>query len=265
MAEQKQEDTALAIRQAMAVSEHGIELRTLEDAWRFAQMVASSGMAPKSLNTADKVLVAVQTGMEAGLTPMQAVRSVYVVNGVGAWMGEAAVALIRASGKCEWWAGAEIQGEDDARVAIIRSKRTDDRTVYETKFSVQDAKDAKLWEKSGPWTEYPERMLKWRAVGFHAKDHYSDVLRGLAIAEEVMDHPARDERRIVDVTPPPAKPDPLLEDAPGDAAPEEPMAPGEMVDGDAPPEVDPETGEVIPDHVGQHQDESPEGGQGELL
>src|SRR5206468_516947 len=55
-----------------------------------------------------------------------------------------------------------------------------------------DAKKAKLWNKVGPWTEYPQRMLQMRARGFGARDGYPDVLRGLISAEEAADIPFED-------------------------------------------------------------------------
>jgi hypothetical protein len=59
---------------------------------------------------------------------------------------------------------------------------------------VADAKAAKLWGKSGPWTDYPRRMLKFRARGFVLRDVFGDVLKGLRTAEEVRDYP--EERNI---------------------------------------------------------------------
>ncbi len=56
-------------------------------------------------------------------------------------------------------------------------------------FSVEDAKRARLWGKSGPWTDYPDRMLWWRAVGFLVMDHFSEYTMGLRMEYEVRDMP----------------------------------------------------------------------------
>jgi hypothetical protein len=58
------------------------------------------------------------------------------------------------------------------------------------RFSVADAKRAGLWGKSGPWTQYPRRMLQLRARGFALRDAFPDVLKGLVTAEEAQDYPA---------------------------------------------------------------------------
>src|SRR5690606_39168844 len=42
----------------------------------------------------------------------------------------------------------------------------------------------------GPWTQYPKRMRQMRARAFALRDVFPDVLRGMPIAEAVMDTPA---------------------------------------------------------------------------
>ena len=49
----------------------GLVLSGLEDMWRFAGYVASSGFAPKGMEKRESILIAVQMGMELGLAPMQ--------------------------------------------------------------------------------------------------------------------------------------------------------------------------------------------------
>jgi hypothetical protein len=67
-------------------------------------------------------------------------------------------------------------------------------------FSRADAENAKLWGKPGPWSQYPKKMLEWRAFGFAARKAYADRLRGIILAEEAQDIPV--ER---DITPAPAQ------------------------------------------------------------
>ena len=105
----------------------------------------------------------------------------------------------------EWF-----EGNGDTRKAFCTVKRKGDPEVKSGEFSVADAKKAGLWGKTGPWTQYSDRMLKMRARGFALRDGFSDVLRGLGIAEEVQDYQA-----IKDVTPPkpPTPPEPPADDA----------------------------------------------------
>jgi hypothetical protein len=62
---------------------------------------------------------------------------------------------------------------------------------------MSDAKRAKLVGKPGPWSEYPTRMLRFRARGYVLRDLCGDVLKGLRTVEEARDIPAEP----VNVTP----------------------------------------------------------------
>jgi hypothetical protein len=175
----------------------GVQLRNLKELAEFSRMAFQSGLAPSAFKTPQAVAVAIQTGMEHGLTPLAALKAVYVVNGLPAWRGESALGLVRASGLMavgSYRAWIEAQGDD--MVACCQSQRVGESSVTTT-FSVKDAKVAGLWGKRGskgqdtPWITYPKRMLLWRAIAFHLKDVYPDVLGGAPIAEEAIDIEAR--------------------------------------------------------------------------
>lgn len=201
-------------RAAIEVSDRGVILRSFEELQRFAKMILEAGAAPKGIDTLGKVCVAVQMGMERGLAPLGGLRAVFFVNGLPSWRGEAAVALVRQSPLCLYYS-AWVEGDGDARQGVCVSHRKGDERAVRTEFSVKDAKKAGLWQKGGPWQEYPDRQLKWRAIGFNLRDQFPDVLGGYPISEEVIDYPAEAFARppATDrpaLAPPPATPDPLL-------------------------------------------------------
>lgn len=167
----------------------GVQLTSLEDAFRFARAIVASGFAPKGMDKPESVLVALQWGAELGLTPMAALSNIAVVNGRPSLFGDAALALIRASGQLEQYSETEVgkRGQDDYGWKISAKRKNFDGQS-ET-FTVADAKQAKLWGKAGPWTDYPHRMLKFRARGFLLRDMFGDVLKGLKTAEEIRDEP----------------------------------------------------------------------------
>ena len=70
-----------------------------------------------------------------------------------------------------------------------------------TTFSEQDAKVAGLWGKSGPWKQYPKRMLQMRARGFNLRDNFADILGGLITAEEARDMPEAEWSEVKDDKP----------------------------------------------------------------
>jgi hypothetical protein len=158
----------------------------------FAAMAARSGLVPKDYaGKAEAIMIAVQLGSELGLSPMQSLQSVAVINGrPGVW-GDGLLGLCRASPLCEDII-ERIDGEEDNRVAVCIAKRRGASPV-EGRFSVADAKRAGLWGKA-IWAAYPERMLRNRARGFALRDAFPDVLRGLRTGEELIDTPPDDWR-----------------------------------------------------------------------
>lgn len=157
-----------------------------ESAYRLANAVCQAGMAPKGLDTPEKALVAILHGLEIGLTPMAALQRIAVVNGRPTIWGDGAIGLVRGSGACEY-VRERIDGDGDKMVAICEAKRKGEPEPIIGRFSVQDAKTASLWNKSGPWQQYPRRMLQMRARAFALRDGFADVLGGLYLREEIED------------------------------------------------------------------------------
>lgn len=165
-----------------------MQLARLSDALEFADIVCKSGLAPKGLNK-EGVVIAMQMGYEVGLSPLQAIQNIASINGRPAIWGDAQLALVRASGLLES-IREEAIGEPgtDGRGYRVTVKRAGQPEASD-EFTVADAKRAALWGKAGPWTQYPQRMLRFRARGFILRDQFGDVLKGLRSAEEVMDEP----------------------------------------------------------------------------
>ena len=167
----------------------GLALASMDDAYRFAKMVASSEFAPKDFRgKPESCLLAIQAGSEVGLSPMQSLQSIAVINGRPSIWGDAAMALVQASPVCEY-VREYVEGDGDAMVAVCEAKRRGYPAPTVVRFSVADAKKASLWGKSGPWQQYPTRMLALRARGFALRNAFADALRGLITAEEAQDYP----------------------------------------------------------------------------
>lgn len=178
-------NTQTESKQLVPFGKQGVLLSSLEDAFRFAKAVSVSGFAPKGIDTPESILIAVQFGAELGLTPMSALQSLAIINGRPSLYGDAALALVRASGELESYTQS-TSGEGESLKATVRIKRKGESEIV-SEFSVADAKKAQLWGKAGPWTQYPARMLMFRARGFALRDAFGDVLRGLATVEENQD------------------------------------------------------------------------------
>jgi hypothetical protein len=170
--------------------------QTMEDAYRLGKAIVMSGTNPKGMDTPEKCMIAIMRGLEVGLSPMQAIDKIAIVNGRPVIWGDGALGLVRGSGLCEFVRETNA-GSGDARAAKCEVKRKGEPEPITRIFSVADAKKAGLWDKQGPWKQFPDRMLQMRARAFALRDGFADVLGGLYLREE-MD----DQTPMRDVTPP---------------------------------------------------------------
>ena len=173
--------------------------QTFDQALTFSKYLADSDLVPKDFKgRPGNCLVAIQWGAELGLKPLQAMQNLAVINGRPALWGDAVIALVRSSPLCEY-----VVETDDGGTATCKVKRRNEPEQVRT-FSMDDAKAAGLAGKQGPWAQYPKRMRQMRARAFALRDVFPDVLRGLPVAEEVMDTPTEKHMGQAEVVPPDA-------------------------------------------------------------
>lgn len=175
-----------------------IRPQSLSEVMEYAKMISKSEMMPKDYrNKPENIVVAIQWGYEVGLNPIQAMRNISIINGRPSIWGDAAIALVRASGLLEYCNESIENG-----VAICAVKRKGEPEQVRT-FSELEAKRAGLLNKQGPWSQYPQRMLQMRARGFALRDVFADVLNGVITAEEAQDTHADTERITIATEPAP--------------------------------------------------------------
>lgn len=158
--------------------------QTLDEAFRLANAMAASGLAPKGMDKPEQCLVAIMAGAELGFAPFQATQSFAVVNNRPSIWGDAIPALLWSRGfDLEEW----FDDDDSPTKAFCKITRPSGKEVVRT-YSLKDAKDAALIGKAGPWQTARKRMLQMRARAFAARDGAADVLRGMPVYEEIRDH-----------------------------------------------------------------------------
>jgi hypothetical protein len=180
-----------------------MELRDFGELERWAERASRSSMVPPSYKgKVDDIILAVQMGSELGFRPMQSLQNIAVINGKPSVFGDAMLALCMTHPLYRS-VQESIEGEGDSRAALCVVNRQGDAPKT-MRFSVADAKRAGLWDKAGPWKNYPDRMLQMRARGFALRDAFPDKLRGLISAEEAEDYSLA--AAGISAAPPPAPP-----------------------------------------------------------
>ena len=165
--------------------------------WELAQAIVSARMAPNGMESAQKVMIAMEAGVELGIPAMASIQSIAIIKGRPCLWGDALIGVVRSSPLClyvkEW-----IEGDGEKMIAYCETHRRNEKDPVCRSFSVFDAQRAGLWktkECDSPWWKYPKRMLQMRARAWCLRDVYADILKGVQIREEVEDY-ARDAQEV---------------------------------------------------------------------
>lgn len=158
--------------------------QSFSEMMQFAEMISKSSMCPKALKgDPGSILVCIQAGMEVSIAPFASLNAFAIINGKPSLYGDALLAVCQGSGAMESFSESF---DENNMIATCEVKRRGYPLSVET-FSMADAKKAGLWGKSGPWSQYPKRMLTMRARGFNLRNNFADKLAGVCSAEEQRD------------------------------------------------------------------------------
>lgn len=150
--------------------------------WNTLNIIATTlkngGVLPKGIDTVQKMVVVLQAGREIGLQPIEALNSLYFVNGKVAMYGEAVPMQIMRAGHTIKWGKCD---KNEATVTIIRGDNGNEMTQT---FTMAEARE-RGYTNNPIYQKYPENMLKWRVLGMVAKFIAPDALRGIGIKEDM--------------------------------------------------------------------------------
>lgn len=168
--------------------EKSIAVRNIDDVERLARIAITSGYT--ACRKPEEAAMLILTGVELGLSPMLALRGIYVVSGKPVLSADLMVAVVRRSGQCESWRVVESTTD---RCTITTRRRGEAHDATRT-WTMVDAKRAGVTGKS-VWTQYPAAMLRHRCAADLAREVYPDVLMGLYDPEEMGAEPEVEAER----------------------------------------------------------------------
>ena len=161
--------------------------QSLDTYMQLADKLSKAELVPQQYRgKPNNILVAIQWGMELGLTPMRALQSIAIINGKASIYGDELLGLVKSHPA---FRGCEEKVKDSVATCTIKRDVAGEIEVTERTFSKDDAVKSKLWGKAGPWQQYPDRMLQMRARGFAIRDAFPDAIKGIITYEELRDYP----------------------------------------------------------------------------
>lgn len=156
--------------------------------WNAMKEMASefhkAGALPPHWNSAARIVMGLQAGAEMGIPPMQALNTLYIVNGKVAMEGKAMLKKILQSGiKVKW----PESTDKTCTVKLIRKDADGEVDEYEETFTMEEATKANLMNKDN-WKKYPKDMLRWKALSRASRFFCPDVTEGVYTIEEMVDN-----------------------------------------------------------------------------
>jgi hypothetical protein len=167
---------------AIVRHENGASLGALE--WQAmndqARTLVQSGFLPKAINTPEKAVAVMMTGRELGLGPMQALRSITIIEGKPALSAELIAGLVYRRVP-----GAVLRVvESEASHCIVEAARPGGAKPTRICWTMEDAKAAGLTMKDN-WKKYPRAMLRCRAITEAARAVFPDATMGVYDPDEL--------------------------------------------------------------------------------
>lgn len=163
------------------------EPASLEEGFRMAKILVDSGLTPRGVDTPSKVFLIMAQGRELGLSTMQSLTNLYVVEGKVSLSSDLMAALVLKSPVCEYLRPIEVT---DTRATYAAKRKGGVEFRYS--FSWEDAQKAGLTGRQ-TYKNNPADMLRHRALSKTVRAVFPDVISGLYTRDEVED--------IIDVTP----------------------------------------------------------------
>lgn len=176
-------DKAIALAQPLSMTMSWTELK------EYAEIVARSGLVPKHLATAEKLLATMVVARDLHLPASVVLRGMlYVVNGAVSCNSQLMMALLLRSGqvKIRISKGHDADGPwvevtmSRPSVGLEYTARWDEKRVKESHANLSPS-----GQEKAAWRFYRQTMIIWRAVAEAARVVAPDIIGGLYLPDEL--------------------------------------------------------------------------------
>jgi len=183
-----QNSTALAIAPTQTIATPAalaFEAQNAGECLTLARTLVASRLLPRAIATPEAAFAVIMTGRELGLTAMQSLRSIHIIEGKPTLSADLMIALVRRSPVCEYL----VLVESTSKVATYEAKRKDSPKPTRMSFTIDDAERAGLLGKDN-WRKFAPAMLRARCGSAICRAEFSDVMLGVYDPDEIA--PAND-------------------------------------------------------------------------
>lgn len=176
---------ALAVRTdaVSALDALAYEPQNLREAMDLAKAMFGGGLLPRSIKSAQDLLLIMMTGRELGISTATAIRSIHVIEGKPTLSADLVVALVKRRREvCEYF----IYAESSNTRCVVETKRIGSPKAERFEYTLEDAKGAGLLAKDN-WRKHPADMLAARCSMRAARKVYPDLAMNIYDPDELQD------------------------------------------------------------------------------
>jgi len=156
------------------------EPATLTEALHVSQVLVASRLLPRSITTPEAAFAVIATGRELGLSAMQSLRAIHIVEGKPTLSADLMVALVKRSPECGFFRLVESTGER----ATYETQRRGEPGPTRLSFTIEEARAAGAANKDN-WRKFPAAMLRARAASGLARAVFPDLVLGVYDPDEL--------------------------------------------------------------------------------
>lgn len=171
--------TSLAPVPAGSLAPSAITPTSFAEVRELAALAVKSGLISEAITTPEAAFVIIATGLEMGLSPMQSLRGIHVIEGKPVLSADLLVALAKRSPDCIYFRLVESTYE---RATYEAMRRGDPKPTTLT-WTLEDARRAELAHKR-TWKAHPAAMLRARCAAALARAVFPDLLLGVYEEDE---------------------------------------------------------------------------------
>jgi hypothetical protein len=170
-----------ALPAVRAETTRAFEPGSITEAYEYAKLLVSSRLLPRAVATPEAAFAIIATGRELGLTALQSLRSIHVIEGRPTLSADLILALVKARGDvCSYF--RLVESTD--RIATYETQRRGEPAPTRLSWTWEDAQRAGVVGKDN-WKRYPAAMLRARAITALARAVYPDLAMGLYDPDEI--------------------------------------------------------------------------------
>jgi hypothetical protein len=157
------------------------EPRNVAEACDYAGLLVRSKFLPRAVTSAEAAFAIIATGRELGMTALQSLRAIHVIDGKPTLSADLIAALCKKSPDlCRYF--RLVQTSDT--VATYETHRVGEPSPTRLSFTFAEAQRAGLTNKDN-WRKFPAAMLRARAITALARAVYPDLVMGIYDPDEV--------------------------------------------------------------------------------